>query len=54
MKPRGGTQRDGTFLWAAGLLGVGGFLSEVEGWGGETSYPGQEDWDKQDGGNESK
>ena len=47
-------ERDRVFLWAAGLLGVGGFLTEVESWGGETSYPGQEDCDKQDGGNESK
>jgi 8-oxo-dGTP diphosphatase len=35
-------ERDRTFLWAAGLVGVGDFLSEVEGWGDETSYPGTE------------
>ena len=32
-------ERDRVFLWAAGLLGVGGFLKEVETWGNETSYP---------------
>ena len=35
-------ERGRTFLWAAGLLGVGGFLAEVEGWGGDNSYPGRE------------
>ena len=35
-------ERDRVFLWAAGLLGVGEFLSEVESWGNETSYPGEE------------
>lgn len=34
------TARDRTFLWTAGLLGVGGFLAEVEEWGDDTSYPG--------------
>lgn len=38
-------ERDRTFLWAAGLLGVGSFLSEVEKWGNRTSYPGEEDPD---------
>ena len=32
-------ERDRVFLWAAGLVGVGGFLEEVETWGNETSYP---------------
>ena len=32
-------ERDRVFLWAAGLLGTGHFLSEVEGWGNDTSYP---------------
>ena len=32
-------ERDRAFLWAAGLLGVGGFFSEVEKWGDDTSYP---------------
>ena len=36
------SERDRTFLWAAGLLGVGEFLSEVENWGSDTSYPGEE------------
>lgn len=36
-------ERDRTFLWAAGLLGAGNFLSEVEKWGNRTSYPGEED-----------
>ena len=31
-------ERDRVFLWAAGLLGVGGFLKEVETWGNEASY----------------
>ena len=33
-------ERDRTFLCAAGLIGVGDFLSEVETWGNETSYSG--------------
>jgi RimJ/RimL family protein N-acetyltransferase/ADP-ribose pyrophosphatase YjhB (NUDIX family) len=33
-------ERDRAFLWAAGLLGAADFLSEVEGWGNDTSYPG--------------
>ena len=36
------SERDRTFLWAAGLLGVDDFLAEVEGWGDDTSYPGLE------------
>ena len=32
-------ERDRTFLWAAGLLGVADFVSEVESWGNATSYP---------------
>lgn len=32
-------ERDRVFLWAAGLLGTGGFLAEVEGWGDAPSYP---------------
>ena len=43
-------ERDRVFLWAAGLLGVDGLLAEVESWGNEISYPGQEDCDKPDGG----
>jgi len=34
-------ERDRAFLWAAGLLGVSDFLSEVESWGSDTSYPGE-------------
>ena len=33
------SERDRTFLWAAGLLGVEDFLSEVLNWGSDTSYP---------------
>lgn len=36
------SERDRAFLWAAGLLGVGGFFAEVEQWGENTSYPGEE------------
>ena len=32
-------ERDRAFLWAAGLLGTGGFYKEVERWGNEVSYP---------------
>ena len=32
-------ERDRAFLWAAGLLGTGRFLSEVRNWGDDTSYP---------------
>jgi ADP-ribose pyrophosphatase YjhB (NUDIX family) len=32
-------ERDRVFLWAAGLLGTWGFLSEIEKWGDNTSYP---------------
>jgi 8-oxo-dGTP diphosphatase len=35
-------ERDRAFIWAAGLLGVEDFISEVEGWGSDTSYPGEE------------
>jgi 8-oxo-dGTP diphosphatase len=35
-------ERDRAFLWAAGLLGVGEFLAEVESWGDRISYPGQD------------
>ncbi len=35
-------ERDRAFLWAAGLLGVGIFSSEIEGWGDHTSYPGKD------------
>ena len=38
-------ERDRVFLWAAGLLGVGGFLADVEQWGNQTSYPGEEHLD---------
>jgi 8-oxo-dGTP pyrophosphatase MutT (NUDIX family) len=31
--------RDRTFLWAAGLLGVAGFWTEVSDWGNSVSYP---------------
>jgi 8-oxo-dGTP diphosphatase len=34
-------ERDRTFLWAAGLLGIDSFLAEVKGWGNRTSYPGK-------------
>ena len=43
-------ERDRTFLWAAGLLGVNDFLSEVESWGSDTSYPGEEHSNKSAGG----
>jgi len=32
-------ERDRAFLWASGLLGVPEFLSEVEEWGDNKSYP---------------
>ena len=32
-------ERDRTFLWAAGLLGVAGFWAEVSDWGDSISYP---------------
>ena len=32
-------ERDRAFLWAAGLLDVGGYFSTVEAWGGVLSYP---------------
>ena len=35
-------ERDRTFLWAAGMLGVGNFLFEVEKWGDAKSYPGDD------------
>jgi 8-oxo-dGTP pyrophosphatase MutT (NUDIX family) len=34
------SERDRTFLWAAGLLGVAEFWAEVSGWGDSISYPG--------------
>ena len=33
------SERDRVFLWAAGLLGVGDFLKEVESWDDQLSYP---------------
>jgi ADP-ribose pyrophosphatase YjhB (NUDIX family) len=36
-------ERDRAFLWAAGLLGVGSYLDEVERWGDRISYPGRAD-----------
>ena len=35
-------ERDRAFLWAAGLLGIDRFLSEVRSWGGDTRYPDHE------------
>jgi ADP-ribose pyrophosphatase YjhB (NUDIX family) len=35
------SERDRTFLWAAGLLGTGSFLGEVQAWGDEVSLPGE-------------
>lgn len=32
-------ERDRAYLWAAGLLAVGGFLNEVQNWGNNLSYP---------------
>ena len=34
-------ERDRVFLWAAGLLGAGPFLTEIENWGDDPSYPRQ-------------
>ena len=34
-------ERDRVYLWAAGLLGIGEFLSEVSGWSNDISYPGK-------------
>jgi 8-oxo-dGTP diphosphatase len=34
------SERDRSFLWAAGLLSVTGFLAEVSAWGDVLSYPG--------------
>ncbi|MBV7327933.1 NUDIX hydrolase [Chloroflexi bacterium TSY] len=39
-------ERDRVFLWAAGLLGIGDFLAEVERWGDLKSYPEQEQSEK--------
>lgn len=36
-------ERDRTYLWAAGLLGVGGFPALVESWGDAISYPGRQE-----------
>jgi 8-oxo-dGTP pyrophosphatase MutT (NUDIX family) len=33
-------ERDRAFLWAAGLLGIERFWTEVSKWGDDTSYPG--------------
>ena len=33
-------ERDRTFLWAAGLLGIETFWAEVSKWGDDVSYPG--------------
>ena len=35
-------ERDRAFVWAAGLIGVGEFLGEVDSWGNRISYPGSE------------
>jgi ADP-ribose pyrophosphatase YjhB (NUDIX family) len=43
-------ERDRAFLWAAGLLSVGDFVSEVENWGDDTSYPAYEHDDRAQGG----
>ena len=32
-------ERDRVFLWAAGLLAIEGFFTEVSGWGDSISYP---------------
>jgi ADP-ribose pyrophosphatase YjhB (NUDIX family) len=34
------SERDRTFLWAAGLLGIETFWAEVSKWGDDISYPG--------------
>jgi len=36
-------ERDRTFLWAAGLLGIEEFFAEVSAWGDSISYPQQEE-----------
>jgi len=33
------SERDRVYLWSAGLLGVPGFLEEIENWGDDISYP---------------
>lgn len=33
-------ERDCAYLRAAGLMGIGNFVEEIEQWGNETSYPG--------------
>lgn len=35
------SERDRVFIWAAGLLGVKGFLAEARQWGRRISYPGE-------------
>lgn len=40
-------ERDRVFLWAAGLLGSGDFMAEIEQWGDSTSYLGEEHSDKE-------
>jgi hypothetical protein len=32
-------ERDRAFLWAAGLMGIEEFLTEVSSWGNAISYP---------------
>ena len=32
-------ERDRVFLWAAGLVGINGYIDEVESWGSQISYP---------------
>ena len=32
-------ERDRVFLWAAGLVGIDGYIDEVERWGSQISYP---------------
>ena len=44
------SERDRAFLWAAGLVGVGGFDAEVKSWGDDISYPGLEHSNKPAGG----
>jgi 8-oxo-dGTP diphosphatase len=41
------SERDRTFLWAAGLLGIQPFYDEVANWGDWVSYPGRDGEEKQ-------
>jgi 8-oxo-dGTP diphosphatase len=41
------SERDRTFLWSAGLLGVRAFYDEVANWGDWVSYPGRDREEKQ-------